>query len=502
VTMAARLKVGAAWLAGARLIVNLLGIITTLVMARLLTPEDFGIVAIGTSIFAIVTAVTELSLANAIIHHPEPTDDHFNSAFTLGLVRAALIACMVAMLAWPIASFYGDLRLFGVLLAVAFGTLLTGLANPKVILFQRALDFRFEFLNVTSQRLATMIISVTGAIIFQNYWAMIIGNLSAQIVLVVISYTKMPFWPKVSFRKAKDLLSFSIWLTASQVITTINWRLDQLFIGHILGRPLLGAYSLGDTLAQLPTREITAPISQTLFPAFSRMSGDKRRLLLAYQRAQATLSMLAFPVGLGFAVICHPLLLLTVGVKWEEATLVVQILSAIFALQTIASPVQSAAMALNQNRMTFGRDVLNLLIRFPFVLGGLLIAGLPGVIFGRCISSMIGMLINMALVRRLFGLGILPQIWANRRSLLAAVALVAAALTAQLPFRPFVTTEQQMLAVGVTVLVGGAVYVVSLMVLWIIEGRPDGPERELVNVMQPVLQRALKGIKVGKARHG
>lgn len=362
---------GTIWVAGARILVNLIAFCSTILLARLLTPSDFGIVAIASAIVAIVTALSELSLAEALIQHRDPTDAHFHSAWTLNLARSTIIGLIIAALAVPLARSYGDPRLVDILLVIAGATAISGASNPKLLMFQRNLVFWQDFAFSVSQKVAGFVAAISVAIVFRSYWALVCGTVATQLCAIIASYLLLPFRPRVRFREARELLSFSVWLTLSRAVNMLNWRSDQLVIGYFLGSTQLGFYTVGDNLASLPTREAIAPLTQTLFPAFARLSDDAERLREAYRRTHAILCAIAFPVGVGFAVVAEPLVLLLMGAKWLPSVPMVQILTVVIALSVLTMPLQALAMAAGETRVLFGRDLRNLLIRVPFMLVGL-----------------------------------------------------------------------------------------------------------------------------------
>ena len=146
-----------------------------------------------------------------------------------------------------------------------------------------------------------------------------------------MSYVLIPYMPRFSFAHWRNLFSFSSWLALSSGLNALNWRADQLALGAMLGDGPLGQYTVGDNLASLPVRETTAPISNVLFPAFSRLQDDPARLRQAFLRSQRLLVAMALPVGVGFALVAGPFINLVLGPQWTSAALVAQILGAVFA---------------------------------------------------------------------------------------------------------------------------------------------------------------------------
>lgn len=484
----AKIAKGSAWITAARALVNLLGFVATIVLARMLVPADFGLVAIGTTILAIVTAVTNLSLAQALVQHRAPTDAHFHAVWTLGALRGLAIAALFSATAGLVAKFFADVRLIPIMHALGFSVFLSGLANPRRVMLQKDLVFWQDFVLNVSQKLVGVVASITIALIYRSYWALIIGTIAGQIANVVISYTALPFLPRPTLRHFRELWSFSVWLTLGQVINTINWRFDQLLIGKFLGRADLGYYTVGDNLAQLPTREATLPLTQTLYPAFSRMEGDAGRLRRGYQRAQALITAIALPIGVGTALIARPAILLTMGAKWLPAVIVVETLAAIFALQTLGTLAGPLGMALGRTKLLFRRDMQLFVIRLPIIVASLYFGGFAGIVAARVFTGLIAIGFNVVLVRQLIGLRVRAQFAANGRALAATGAMVTIVLLTQAALPGLVVLHLGW-QIGVIVAAAATVYIGTTAALWLAAGRPAGPEQEIVALGLGFLRR-------------
>ena len=481
--MRGRLAKGATWVAAARVLINLTGFASTIILARLLTPADFGLVAIASTVMIVIGSITELSLSQALVQHRDPGDDHFHSAFTLNLLRSGLLGAIVAALAVPIGMLYKDPRLIAIMLIIAASTCISGLFSPRLVVFQRKLLFWQDFTMSVAQKLCGFVVSVVLAVVYRNYWALIGGLVATQLSALVISYLLAPYRPRLMLAKTRELLSFSIWLSLGQAINTLNWRADQLFIGYFLGAPALGVYSVGDNLASMPTREATTPLAQTLFPGFARMIDEPDRLREAYQRAQAFLCAVALPVGFGFALLARPIVLVALGAKWLPAVLVIQLLAGIFAIQTLSSALQPLAMAMGETRDLFVRDVINLAIRFPLILVGLATGGLAGIVYARCVSGVLSTLINMAMAKRLLQLPLREQLAANMRALISVAVMAAVVHGADVAIAD--PAGRNMLALKLALLsgIGAVAYGGCSYLLWTIGGRGQGPEEEVARML-------------------
>jgi len=480
---------GTIWISAARVIVNISAAISTILLARLLTPADFGLVALGTTMLAIVASATELSLAEALVRHDKPGEEHFSSAWTLNATRGLIFGSLFALSAYPAAHFYGEARLPPIMCALGLSSFITSLANPRRIILQRSLVFWQEFVLTVSQKVAGLIASLTIAFIYHSYWALVIGTLVTSITNVIVSYCVVPFWPRVTYRHSRELLSFSIWLTLGQAINMLNWRFDHLLVGKFLGRSSLGLYTVGSTLSSMPTREMTAPLTQTIYPGFAKVGQDRARLGAAYQRVQAVVTAVALPAGFGTAIIADPVVRLSMGEKWVPAIFVIQTLAGVFALQTLGSLVEPLGMACNATRLLFIRSAQMFCVRVPIIMGAMYFDGLTGLVYARVLTGLFAAYVNMRLVRHFIDVSVTKQMVANTRSLISICVMTVGAMSVQ-SWMGVQTGELQLLKqIFTLVVLSGVLYCGTMFCLWELMRRPAGPEDEIAMKIKKFTQR-------------
>jgi lipopolysaccharide exporter len=484
-----RLALGSLWITLGRATGNLLSFAGTLLLARLLVPADFGLIAIATAILAMLNAVTNIPLGAALIRHENPTSSHLDTAWTLSVMRGVLLALAMVGLGWLTASLYNDQRLLLVMSALALAPFIDGLRNPRSILLTRDLVFRQQVLLQILEKLVLVAVSVFVAVMYQSYWALVAGPVAGKLAATAASYFVLTYRPKFSLQWWREYYNFSTWVTLSQIINEINWRFDQLLVGRFLGQTALGYYRVGSDLAQMPTREITAPLTGTLFPAFANLRHDAARLSLAYSRAQAMTAAVALPAGVGVALIAEPLVLFTMTEKWAPAIPVIQALASIFAVQTLGSLATPLAMALGETKLLFKRDLQMFLIRVPIVIAGMLLYGLPGVIWGRVVSGLISIPFNLGIVRQLIGTALSRQLRQAIRSLISAAIMAAGVAVVNRNWNSIGAPDDYLLNIVAAVVCGGSLYIASHWTLWIMAGRPDGPESELIKVAKTLSVR-------------
>jgi O-antigen/teichoic acid export membrane protein len=452
-------------------------------------PDDFGVVSLATTMLMIVQSVTELSLSMALVRHEAPTQSHFDAAWTLNALRGLLLGVLFAAAGTPVAGLYHDDRLVGVMAVLGISVFLGGLTNPRSIMLQRDLIFWQEFVLTVAQKLAGFLVSIAIAYFYRTYWALVIGTLAMQVTNVIVSYTILPYRPRVSFAHLKELMSFSIWLTGGQIVNTLNWRFDYLLIGRALGMGALGHYTVGSNLAQIPTRETTSPLTKVIFPGFSSIRDNPARLASAYQRAQSLVTAVALPAGFGAALVADPLIRLTMGDKWEPVIFVVQVLASVFALQTLGSLSEPLGMAQGQTRLLFIRNLQMLFIRLPIIIVGMYAAGLKGVVIARVISGLISIFLAMRLVRRFTGLNLREQLAANVRAFASVAAMSAGVILVYPSLSNAHDAASLMIKIAIIVFVAAILYCGTSLLLWTFMRKPSGPEREVQQLLAKMLAK-------------
>ena len=491
---------GAVWVSAASALVNLLGVVSLLVLTRLLMPDDFGLMAIGSAFAEIITMMTELSLATALVQRRDLKPAHFHTAFTLNAIRGCIVGTLMLFAAPLLADAYGDPRLTAIIQALAISTFAGGLTNPKLILFQRDLDFSKTFIMQVCNRLMQFVVTITIAFLYQSYWALVIGIVASSLTTLVLSYVLIPYRPRFSLSAWRDLLSFSIWLTLGAWVQTLNWRAQPLVYGFFLSTPVLGQYNVGRRLAGRTIRQATVPIKAILFPAFSKLQEHQDRLRSGYMRSQGTICLITFPVVAIFVVLAELLVPIALGEKWLPAVPVVQVL-AISQIGQAVQNVNALATATANTKALFFRDVRALLVRWPLILGGLFLGGddpfekLVGALIGQVIGVAINSVWNMQLIAKISEVSLRDHMTIIWRPLLAAITMgIIMALAHNLvpPSENFIDKAMRLVAL---MALGAATYISTLFVIWSFTGRGESVEKEVGMIIRQLVMKAIARVR-------
>lgn len=484
-----RTAAGATVLIVSRSIARCIDFATLLVLGRLLSPADFGLVAIAMSIILIVEAILELPVGQALVRLPELTNAHYDTAFTLYLLRGLGLGLILIALSWPLAQIYGDDRLIGLICALGIAPAARGLGSIRTIEFARKLDFRPNLICEFVGKSTALIISVSLAWGTGSYWSIAAGTITAPVAGAIASYLLAPYRPKVTLREWREFTGFLGWTTASQAVNALNWQMDQLLLGRFVNRIDLGRFSMAANLAVLPSQMIIVALNP-LMVAFSLIRGNSRRLTAAYQNSAMAIVGAGLPIMVGMSLISEPMIRIILGERWIEAAPILRWLSLAIVPSLFVAPLAPLSMALNRTKLFLRLSSIEFIFKFPLMLFGTLYYGLAGVVVVRLATAIVVAACSMFAVRGLIGLPIRTQVFGPWRPIVSCLlmAMVVFPLERQLTgVQDFLT-----LVLGLSAVVGVAalVYPSSIFFLWRVVGCPDGFESRIVGAARDFWHKA------------
>jgi lipopolysaccharide exporter len=309
---------GSAWQLCLRWAIRFSGLVSTIILARLLTPEDYGIVAIATLIYGTIEVFSQVGVYNSVIRHPNPTREHYDTVWTMSLLIGFALALAVLALT-PLTIFYfHEPRAKPVLEVLALRSALGGLQNVAVLNFQRHFQFRKQFsLNVVSTIIGFVAVMVS-AFMLRNYWALVIGIMARQIALVVFSYVIEPYLPRFTLSKVSELYAFSVWTLFRNIGNYVFDQIDKFAIGGAMGAPAMGRFEAAKDLAYSPVAEITSPLNFALFPVMAKLQDDPRKRREVFLEAFHLSALICSSMAIGMALVAHDAVHLVLGEKWDS----------------------------------------------------------------------------------------------------------------------------------------------------------------------------------------
>ncbi|MEZ5893008.1 MAG: oligosaccharide flippase family protein [Parvularculaceae bacterium] len=487
-TLTARVARGAAWILGAGLVARLLGAVNMIVVARLLVPEDIGIVATATIVMQLMQGLSDIGVSQAVVKFRDASRDDLDTLFTLSVLRGLMIGLLLFAAAPFAAEFFGDPRFFWAFCGVALFPAMLGFVNPRFYEFERDINFTREFAVTFFNRLAGVATSIAIAVIFRTYWAIILGMLASAAVQVALSYALRPHAPRLSFASMGKVFGFSGWLAGVSFMAALNNKLDVPILTRAAGGAGAGVYFLGFQLSELVAGQIATPMTRALYPGLSEMQGDPARMRLAFLKGVEALGALAAPAAFGLGFVAADFTAVILGEKWSGAAAVIAILAPVIGLQSLFYASQAYAVALGLTRLVFFRELAFFLVRMPVFIWAAAVHGVMGAVYAAAGLGLFHVMLNLALYARASGAPFYEPLLAGRRPLGAVAAMAVWFLAIEPALGLFGTmAPPARLAAGVAS--GAIVYAGSLWALWRLEGRPDGAERRILEILHGAARR-------------
>ncbi len=346
-----------------RVLSRALGFASTLVMARLLVPADFGIIAMATSFSAAFDALSQIGLQQALLRREAEDEALHNTAFTLQLGRALITGAGIALAAPSVSHWFREPRLLPVLLVLAALCVISGCRNIGVVAFDRAMEFRPQFLIQAVPRLIQVPLTIGMGLWLQSYWALVIGIGLSKLLDLAMTYILHPYRPRLSLSGWRELTAFSLWTWAASLAAIVWDRCDPFVIGPAIGSDQLGIYLLGAELALLPVTELVSPAADILLMGFSMAQRQGARPIALALPTATALASLMMPLMIAVSVTAGYLVAGVLGPKWLPAQPVIALATWAGLFAPFSFVCQQALIAAGHLRANLAANTLASLLK-------------------------------------------------------------------------------------------------------------------------------------------
>jgi lipopolysaccharide exporter len=404
--------------------------LSIVVLARLLTPNEFGVVAAVMIFLGMLDVVSDVGMKATVVYEQEHgVTDRVQTAFTVNLAFATILTGAGVVLAPVIAQFFNLQEHVDLFRLASVNLLLTGLGNVHDALLLRALDFRRRIIPDLARGIVRGVVSIVLALSGLNAAALVIGMLAGTAAWTALQWTLSPFRPTFSFEAsiARSMAGYGSGAAVLSTVATIATTIELAVIGRVLGEHALGLYTVAKRLPELVIEMVAFNVSRVAFPALARKRATAEEELddaaLAVLRYQA---LYAGPAGAGLAVLATPLVVVLFSSKWEDAGGVLTALAVLSAVGSIAYPLGDLLQAVGKQWLL---AALNL-VELPFIVAGIVLLGPQGIvavawlIAGGIAVFCAGM---MVIVSRERGVAMSAILAAARPGIVAAAGVTAGA---------------------------------------------------------------------------
>lgn len=362
------------WSAFAEIIGKLVGPITTMVLARVLTPEAFGVVTTLTMIIAFAEIFTDAGFQRYIIQHEfkdeEDKDKSINVAFWSNLLMSLLLWGLIAVFAEPLAALVGNPGLGVVLIVACVSIPLEAFSSIQMAVFKRSLDFKSLFYRRLAATLIPLFVTIPLAFWLRSYWALVFGTISINLTNAIILTFQSPWKPRLYFSwfRLKEMLSFSIWSVFDAVLIWCTSYVEILFIANMLNSYYLGIYKTSMTTVGQFTSIVAAAVLPVIMPALARTQHDYIAMRQMILKMQKYLSILLLPLGVGIFLFSGLITQIMLGNQWSEAVPYIGIWALMEVITIIFSRFCSNIYpAIGRPKLSVIVQILHLIVLIPAV---------------------------------------------------------------------------------------------------------------------------------------
>ncbi|RVT91158.1 oligosaccharide flippase family protein [Sphingomonas crocodyli] len=483
---------GAVWMVGWRMTTRLVGLFSTLVLARLLAPGDFGLVAMATVLSGAIDAISTMGLVEALVRHPRYEARLLNAAFSLQLLRGIATAAVTMLLAWPASLWFHEPRLFLLMMPLALGSIIAGLENIGIVEFRREMRFDMEFRLLAIPRLLQVVITIILAFTLKSYWTLVIGIVAGKLLRLIMTYVAHPYRPRFSLEGWRELIGFSFWTWLSGLASMVWDRVDPVIIGPAFGAAALGTYLLGMEIATLPITELVAPAGAALYAGVARARGRDGEVVTMSLPIVALLMLGIAPLTIGLSATSGYVVDVLLGSKWTAA----QPLMSIFAFTCLFAPFSyvctTILLASGRMRQNFQVVAMSAAVKVAVLSAATALTKRPELI---AIASVCTNFVEASLfviqVRRLGDIG-----WSAARGGLLRIILTGIVVAGLLYLSGLAWRAPEAIGVWPALLKGASLGIATLvaaaiiqLAMWHIVGRPVGPEQRVLDLVGTRLKR-------------
>lgn len=410
-------------------VTKVLNLVTFFILARLLIPADYGVMAVTMFMVGILDKLTEPGFGDALVQRKDSVEKYLNAVWTFDLIRYSLLACLLMFGGgWIAAFFHIDpsqtivVRAGGVLL------FLGALSNIRMINFARGLQYRNIFVRDLASQIALGGVAIfVAATVSASPWALFAGQLGLYVMGVTFSYLLMPVRPRFDFQfgKLRELFGFGKWIYGQNLLDYIFQYFDKLLVGRMLDTNTLGLYSRGKDLGGLVTGVVQSLIGKIGFPAMSRVQGEMVKVQQGFLKSLDVLIILAVPAGILLSLQGGVIVSFLLGDKWIAVTLILKIFAIGNLLFAVNAIFQTVFVSLGRPDVNVGLHLFQFALTIPFAWIGFQIYHSPGLAVGVIASWLITLGASWFMAGRVFRRGmpsLRPAFW----SVLSASAVVFA----------------------------------------------------------------------------
>ncbi len=462
-----------------------IGLVSVVVLARLLQPSDFGVVAVALSAAAFVELFGWIGLRQALLRIPDLDRSHYDTAWTIQFALFLALAAVMIAIAPLAGDFYDQPAVTGILWALSLRMVALAVANIGIVDFERDLTLGRDMAVRLGARVAALVVTLVAAVTLRDYRALVIGMVAQSVLWSLGTYLVHPYRPRFGISRRSEILGVSLWMFISTFAEWVQGQIERILLGRIASPTATGLYSVSKDLSNIFTQEIATALNRVTFPVFAQGRSEKEAgfgvLLGAYAAIVA-------PLGAGLIATAPDTIAVLLGPKWLPAAPLMRIIALYTSIQAISLMAASTLQASGQARRSAMLNIAGAALAVIGIGGTAFLLRAPEAIAwaATAVSTTMALagLVALAACGRTPVLGLIAN--------LLRPVLAAAAMAWVLMRVVRVETGSPLLDLVIGVVAGGAIYLVALAAIWLVSGRPAGVEREAAALLRRVAAGRLR----------
>lgn len=364
---------GAAFLGLSQIVKLVLTILSAIVIARILSPDDYGVVAMVTPVIAFITMFQDFGLSAAAVQRRSITQEQASALFWVNVYASISVAALLIVLSPVVGAFYGDVRATYVTIASSLAVVITGFGLQQSAHLNRNLRFSAISFAEISSALIAFISSAISALLIRSYWALVIGTVAGAATQLTILWLKTDWRPYLdgSVKAARELLGFGSRVTTTNVLNYFVRNADNIMIAKFAGASQLGLYDRSYKLMMLPIQNLNGPLARLLLPNLSSLRDNPALFRKSYKFAICLLMLITVPGVMTAAVFSDRLMPLLLGARWAATAPIFFWLGLTGIIQPVANMTGVLFMSTDRTKMMVRWGLFSAIVTIAGFVAGL-----------------------------------------------------------------------------------------------------------------------------------
>lgn len=343
---------GVSWVGTFRVTTRGVSFVRTIVLARILAPSQFGVFGIATLILSFLEILSETGVNVVLIQKKEKIADYIDTAWIVSIVRGAIISLVLVLCAPLISKFFNSPESMPLIYLISLVSLIRGFINPSIVNMQKELRFKkefwFRFVIFAFDATVAVIVSLAT----RDASGLVFGLIAGAILELVMSFVLIPEKPRLAFDKTRiaEVVSKGKWITGAGIFQFAFRQGDDAVVGRVLGESSLGIYQVAYKICTLPISEVTDVFNRVVFPVYTKIAHDTKRLKRAFLRTTAVVLALSSAMGMILFIFGEQLVPVVLGDKWSGVVPLIKILSIFGIVQAITNSANSLMLAVEKQK--------------------------------------------------------------------------------------------------------------------------------------------------------